>query len=368
MHLMQLSKENNQTKGAQKMKKTLSLILALIMLAACLGGCGAKPETVAPAAPAEEAPAAEAPTEEGVKQPDGYPSGTVTWIAPVAAGAAVDLPTRALADMLTFGTVVVENIAGASQTLGTAEAAARAADGYTLLTMANACGISQPIMNPELAYKLDDFRFLTMLTPTVQATICVKKGGDIATIEDLIKYIQENEYSYAIPNAGGYADICAATALDQLGAWDNANRMIYDGSNGAIQAVLTDECLFSCTDSTDAVKHLDELEVLAIFDSEPCSILPGIPVLSDYGVNDLHVITGLKWVAIRKDVPDDIAEFLKAALNEAIASDEYQQYLKDMGFLAPDDTFEVVSEEEMTQIVTEAGVVYKAIMEKAGMI
>ena len=355
------------------MKKTLSMILALIMLAACLSGCGAKPETAAPAAPAAEAPAAEAPeaeapAEEGVKQPDGYPSGTVTWIAPVAAGAAVDLPTRALADMLTFGTVVVENIAGASQTLGTAEAAARAADGNTLLTMANACGISQPIMNPELAYKLDDFRFLTMLTPTVQATICVKKGGDIATIEDFIKYIQENEYSYAIPNAGGYADIAAATTLDQLNAWDKANRMIYNGSNDAIQAVLNDECLFSCTDSTDAVKHLDELEVLAIFDASACSILPGVPVLSDYGVEGLDTLTGLKWVAIRKDVPDDIAEFLKAALNEAIASDAYQQYLKDMGFLAPDATFEIVSEEEMTKIVTDAGVLYKAIMEKAGLI
>ena len=114
-----------------------------------------------------------------------YPSGTVTWIAPVAAGAAVDLPTRACADLLTFGTVVVENIAGASQTLGTAEAAARDADGHTLLTMANACGISQPILNSELAYSLDDFRFLSMLTPSVQATICVKKGSDLA--EDVYK-------------------------------------------------------------------------------------------------------------------------------------------------------------------------------------
>ena len=125
-----------------------------------------------------------------VQQPEGYPSGVVSWIAPVAAGAAVDLPTRACAELLDFGTVVVENIAGASQTLGTAEAASRAADGQTLLTMANACGISQPILNPELAYSLDDFRFLTMLTPSVQATICVKKGSELADIDKLLAYIK----------------------------------------------------------------------------------------------------------------------------------------------------------------------------------
>ena len=359
------------------MKKALAMILALVMLAACIGGCGTQPAPAAPSeAPAEAsaAPAetpAEAPeeTDDGsVKQPDGYPSGTVTWIAPAAAGAAVDLATRACADLLTFGTVVVENIAGASQTLGTAEAAARPADGYTLLTMANACGISQPIMNPELSYKLDDFRFLTMLTPSVQCTICVKKGGDINNIEDLIKYIQGNEFSYALPNAGGYADIAAASALDQLGAWDNGNRMIYNGSNDAIAAVLNGECLFSCSDSTDAVKHLDELEVLAIFDASPCAILPGVPVLSDYGVEDLELLTGMKWVAIRKDTPDEIVEYVKAELNKTISSEEYQNYLKSMGFLAEDAVFEIVSEEEMTQIVTDAGVVYRAIMEKVGLI
>lgn len=106
----------------------------------------------------------------------------------------------------------------------------------------------------------------------------------------------------------------------------------------------------------------------AIFDSEPCAILPGVPVLSDYGVEDLHVLTGLKWVAIRKDTPDEIVEFVKAELNKAIASEEYQNYLKSMGFLAEDAVFEIVSEEEMTQIVTDAGVVYRAIMEKVGMI
>ena len=303
-----------------------------------------------------------------VPKPDNYPNGVVSWIAPVAAGAAVDLPTRACADLLDFGTVVVENIAGASQTLGTSEAAARPSDGQTILTMANACGISQPILNPELAYSLDDFRFLTMLTPSVQATICVKKGSNLADIDALLDYMKTESYIYALPNAGGYADIAAASMLDQIGALDKAIKMVYDGSNGAIAAVLNGEALFSCSDATDAVKHLDELDVVAILDSEPCSILPGVPVLGDYGIENLHVITGLKWVAVRSDTPNDIAEFIKEKINEAIASEEYQTYLKTMGFLAEDAVFEIIPEEEVTEIISDAGVIYKQVMEKTGMI
>ena len=342
-----------------KAKKLLSLLLALAM-ALAMAACDSSTDEDSTGGDSQQA-------EETADPLDGYPSGTVTWIAPVAAGAAVDLPTRACADLLTFGTVVVENIAGANQTLGTAEAAARAADGLTLLTMANACGISQPILNPELSYTLDDFRFLTMLTPSVQATICVKKGSDVSDIDSFLEYIQSNDFVYALPNAGGYADIAAATTLDQLGV-DGGTRMVYDGSNGAITAVLNGEALFSCTDSTDAVKHLDELDVVAIFDASPCPILPDVPMLSDYGIENLDVITGLKWVAVRADTPAEIADYLKEQLNAAISSPEYQEYLVTMGFLPEGETFEVMSEEEVTEIVETAGTVYREVMEKTGMI
>lgn len=343
------------------MKKVTALVLALAMsltLTACgsSGGGGGGSSSGGGSASGSQS-----------NELEGYPSGTVTWIAPVAAGAAVDLPTRACADLLTFGTVVVENIAGASQTLGTAEAAARPADGLTLLTMANACGISQPILNPELSYSMDDFRFLTMLTPSVQATICVKKGSDLADIDKFLEYIKNNEFVYALPNAGGYADIAAVTTLDQLGT-DKGTKMVYDGSNGAITAVLNGEALFSCTDSTDAVKHLDELDVVAIFDSVACPILPDVPLLGDYGIENLNVITGLKWVAVRADTPAAIADYLKEQLNTAIASQEYQDYLKTMGFLQEDGSFEIMTEEEVTEIVTSAGTVYREVMEKSGMI
>ena len=39
-----------------------------------------------------------------------------------------------------------------------------------------------------------------------------------------------------------------------------------------------------------------------------------------------------------------------------------------MGFLAEDATFEIITEEEVTSIIRDAGVTYKEVMEKTGMI
>ena len=83
------------------MKKVTALVLALAMsltLTACgspSGGGGGSSSGGGSASGSQS------------NELEGYPSGTVTWIAPVAAGAAVDSPTRACADLLTFGTVVV---------------------------------------------------------------------------------------------------------------------------------------------------------------------------------------------------------------------------------------------------------------------
>lgn len=352
-----------------KMKKVFALVLTMAM-ALSLAACGAKKEE-APAAPAASAPAASAPaasapaepaTEPGAK-PEGYPEKTVTWIAPVAAGAAVDLPTRVAADLLDIGQpVVVENIAGASQTLGTAEFAARPADGYTLLTMANACGIAQPLMN-DVAYDLNDFRYIAMLTPTVQATLCVKKDSPIENTQQLIDFIQNNEFVYGIPNAGGYGHMVICKTLADLNCYDNGLQMVYNGSNDNIAAILNGEVDFAIVDSTDAIKNPD-IRPVCVLDSSECPIFPDAELMGDFGVTDLETFVGVKYVAIRKDTPEEIVDYLKAEINKVIQSQEYQDYLVQMGF----GTVREWSEEELHDFMAKAAVDYGAVMKSVGLI
>lgn len=362
-------KEDIRMKGIKALSLALSLAL-LLGVTACspkesTSSSGAGQSASNSTAGASSAEQSGDPAD-GVKQPEGYPSKAINWIIPVAAGAAVDLPTRALIDVLDLGEpVVAENIAGANQTLGTAEAAARDADGYTLLTMANACGITQPIMGG-LAYTLDDFRFIAMLAPSVQATICVKADSKLQNAQDFVDYVQNNEYTFGVPNAGGYGHIAIATTLDQLGAYDNGTMMVYSGSNENITAILNGEVEFAIVDDTDAISRVEsgELRVLAILHDEQSRLFPDADLISDYGVEDISTFIGLKWIAIRADTPTEIVDWLKQELNAAIQSEEYQQYLETMGF----GPVREYTEEELDELIATAAEDYKVVMEKVGLI
>lgn len=223
-------------------KKLTAILLAaglLVGLAAC---AAEEPAPTAPP-PATSAPETPAPAPEGtpepagIQQPEGYPSKTITWIVPAAAGATIDLPTRALVDSLDLGkSVVVENIAGASQTLGAAEAANRGGDGYTLLTGANAWGLIQPSMN-QVAYSTDDFRHLCFISAFVHDVLVVPAASEIQSVEDWIAYVTGgSRFTYGIPATGGHGHLALTTALNQLGA-DTGACVAYSNAGENIAAL-----------------------------------------------------------------------------------------------------------------------------------
>ena len=95
------------------MKKLVALLLALAMVFA-LAACG---NAAAPAA--TQAPTAEpaAPAVDPASA-DSFPTGTITFIVPYAAGDGLDLSCRAMLESLDVPVnVVVENISGGSGTI-----------------------------------------------------------------------------------------------------------------------------------------------------------------------------------------------------------------------------------------------------------
>src|SRR5204862_5663092 len=101
-----------------------------------------------------------------------YPHRAVRIIVPLAAGGNVDIVARTLADQVskTLGqAVLVENRPGASSLVGTQFVARAAADGYTLLAMANTFA-TVPLIVASPGYDpLKDFTGITLtcLVPQV---------------------------------------------------------------------------------------------------------------------------------------------------------------------------------------------------------
>ena len=101
-----------------------------------------------------------------VVQAQAYPTKTITMIVPFGAGGGVDTAARItgakLAEVLKQP-VVIENVAGAAGTIGTARVARSAADGYTLLfAVASPINVA-PLVAPSMV-RYDVFADLTALS------------------------------------------------------------------------------------------------------------------------------------------------------------------------------------------------------------
>lgn len=344
------------------MKKLFALALAAAMTLS-LAACGAKETPAAPSAPAVSAPAASA---EAPKELD-YPTKNISWIVPVKAGTPTDLATRQLADQLDLGVnIAVENVVGGNQTIGINDALSRGADGYTILSLANAGLITQPLMNPEIGYGLEDLKLLAMITPACMATITVNKDSDIKTYEDWVQFVTTTqEFTYAVPNSGGYGHLSILSVLSQLDV-TNGKAIAYDGNNGAYQALITGEVDFAISDDNVIYTYHNDgaCNTIVCLANESSYYLPDVPAIGDYGIEKMDSLAGWKIVGVSADTPDEIVDFLKEKIDEVLSSDVYAKYLLDNGCGAFSS---IQTSEEITALVEDAFGLYEQILTDAGL-
>src|SRR5215213_8736547 len=123
-----------------------------------------------------------------------YPNRPVRLIVPSQAGGVYDLLARLWADKIGshLGTVVVENRAGGSATVGVAAAAKMAPDGYTILLASNATQVLQPAMMTTPPYDpVHDFSVISVLAAS-WTSIVVTPSLPVDSLDELLEYLRQN--------------------------------------------------------------------------------------------------------------------------------------------------------------------------------
>lgn len=331
------------------MKKFLALLLSLVMvftLVACGGQSAGNDDTDVLA---------------------GYPDHNISWIVCMAAGSGTDLAVRQLVDMVDLGAdITVENITGGSQTVGINDGLARGGDGYTIISMANAGIITQPIMNPDVGFGLEDLKMIAMLTPECTATITVAADSPLNSYEDWVEFVTTNDdFTYALTATGGYGQLGILNVLKQLGAPQGTGAS-YDGGAGAYQALINGETDFAILDDNAVYKNLEagEVKVLGTIYSDRSYYLPDVPALSEFGLENLDVLGGWKFIAVSAETPDEIVEYITEKLMAGLESDAYNQAMIDSGFGEFDN---IIAGEELTELLEKTAVFYEEILKEYGM-
>jgi tripartite-type tricarboxylate transporter receptor subunit TctC len=269
-----------------------------------------------------------------------YPTKPITLVVPFAAGGPTDVIARVVSEHMskTLGQqIVVENVAGAGGTTGSAKVAGAAPDGYTLVMGNMGTHAASPSLYENLKYKPEtDFTTIGLagITPIV---IIAKKDFPAADMKEFTAYLKANgdKVNQAHAGVGSISDVTCVLLKAQLGL-PKINSVAYKGTSPALNDLVAGQVDFMCDQITNSVPQIraGEIKAFAIATLERSPALPDVPTTKEAGAPDF-LISGWNGIFAPKGLPEDVQAKLVAALDKALADPDTSKKLTDLGTVIP---------------------------------
>ena len=263
-----------------------------------------------------------------------YPSRPVKIIVPTPAGGPVDVMARLLANALppVLGqNVIVENRAGAGNTLGSKVAAAADPDGYTLLVSAVSGLIMSPMVYKSAGYDENSFAPIALVAETPQVLVA-HPAAPFRSVGELVAYAKANpgKLNYSTGGAGTLPHL-TAELFKQLAGVDIVH-VPYKGGGPALTDVVAGQIPITFDTIGTSVQFIRDGRLKALAVSNPTRVaeLPDVPTMPELGYPAIN--TGA-WVAILAPLgtPPAIVERLNRATNDALKSAAMREPLARLG-------------------------------------
>jgi len=276
--------------------------LARILLSAVLSGCG-------PAALAQSTA--------------DYPHRAIRIIVPLAAGGNVDIVARTLADQVSKSLgqpVLVENRPGASSLVGTQFVAKSAADGYTVLAVANTFA-TVPLIVASPGYDpLKDFTGIT-LTCLVPQVLVVNPALPAQSVKELVALAksQPGKISYASSGNGSTGHMAAELFNRQAGV--TMLHVPYKGNSQALIDVISGQVAMMFDQVSTSTPQIKAGKVRASADGKRTPALPDLPTLDELGLTGFDMASVLGML-VPAGTPRDTLVRLQQAVAKAVSDAE----------------------------------------------
>jgi tripartite-type tricarboxylate transporter receptor subunit TctC len=278
------------------------------------------------------------PVSAAAEQPEdtaSYPARPVKLIVPYSPGAAADVIGRIVAQELSermHAQFYVENLPGASGTIGAGAAARASADGYTLLLM-NVDFVVQPVVKSKVPY--DPFKSFAPVATVAAApeTISVNPSLPAANMKELIALVKENpgKYSNATPGYGSTPHI----AVERLKLTHGLDivQVPFSGGGDAVASTLAGHTQIVHITLPLVAPYIKAgtLRGLAVADKTRSPELPDVPTLEEAGTpnHDVRYWTGLMAPAGTRS---DIVGRLSHQIGKMVSHPELKERLAKLGF------------------------------------
>jgi len=224
-----------------------------------------------------------------------WPTGRpITWVVPYPPGGTTDILGRAIAQRLgaSLGTtVIVDNKAGATGTIGSAFVARSAPDGYTLL----GTSIGPQAIVPSLLQKMQydpvaAFAPVTLIG-TIPHVLVVGAAQPLRTVADLVAQAKAKPEQLSFASGGSGTILQMQGELLRLQTGTRMTHVPYKGDTPAIQDVLAGHTSFMFAPVAAALPHIQggQLKALAVTSAARLKALPDVPTMGEAGFKDFVV-------------------------------------------------------------------------------
>lgn len=245
---------------------------------------------------------------------------TLRLIVPFAAGGGVDSAARLLGSQLQkqLGlTVIVENRAGGSGTIGGKAVQTAAADGYTLLYSAATHVLAQQVLNAPPYDPQVDFAPVAR-TGSAPLLLVLSPSKPASKLPDLVQAIapQPEQWTAGIPAAGAPSHLATLMFARQAGL--KLSLVPYKGTQPALTDVAgghVDMLLDSMISLLPMAKS-GKVKPIAVTSAQRSSLAPDVPTFKESGLPEF-VYGSWYGVWAPRDTPPARIAALNAAINAA---------------------------------------------------
>jgi tripartite-type tricarboxylate transporter receptor subunit TctC len=264
-----------------------------------------------------------------------YPNRVIKIVVPWSPGAVTDVTARLIAQQWTTElsqSVIVENKAGASGTVGHHAVAQAPADGYTVLLGTNSTYAIAPSILESLPYDNDKAFAPVGLVLRTPQMLCVHPSVPVKTVAELLDYVrarQPDKVNFGSAGLGATSHLAMELLMSMAGV--RMQHIPYRGGAPAQQALIAGEVSVGFVDAIIAISSSEggQLRMLGVSTAERLKLAPNVATIAET-VPGFQSATDVAMF-VRAGTPEPIIRRLHAAMVAALKSPQVAEVLSKTG-------------------------------------
>jgi tripartite-type tricarboxylate transporter receptor subunit TctC len=265
----------------------------------------------------------------------GYPSRPVTMVVPFGAGGPTDTIGRIVAEGMRASLgqpVLIENVTGASGTIGVGRAARASGDGYTLIIGGWATHVLNSAIFTVGYDVLKDFEPISLITRE-PLLIVGRKTAPARDLKELIAWLKANPSKASIGTTGSGGALHVAGFFFQNETGTRLQPVPYRGGAGpAMQDLVAGQIDMMIDLSASSLPQVraGSIKAYAVTANNRSAAAPDIPTVDEAGLPGFYIT---QWLGLwaSKATPKGIIAKLNVAIADALDSPAVRRRLADFG-------------------------------------